>query len=563
MKTKQIEKSICLFLSVFIIGGFVLSSHEINNQSKVITDINDTIIVSPWGMNAHLTFDSSFPYAKELCASMHNAGVGIMRLDVYWWYNNMFMQLDKCDEVLYWADYYGIDVLLNFPQMPNRTDGLFLRQYVDMLTTYAERYNGNTEISVGSGRIARKPTVKYIEVLNEIGLNYKRQGLSVSDVFTLLKTSSIALKNSRNDSLCLIFPDISPWAPFMDDLLSYQDEDKRNIASYYDAFNYHVYTTKTTDFCYMLSGWKKQMRKYGFEDKDLWITECGMSLWEISKKEQALTLEKQYMIALSEGVSRIFYYQFHGFGGNYFDDRNQKEDYFGIIGNSLSNSYASFLVDTGTKMLPLSDGDALEKLVISSKHPNSLKIRSLTKGMIDRLTSFDLLIGGSGYDLDAIKIKKKDGSIRKIWEAPIPIPIEGQGYRISKGIFNSIDVEDEIWVIISGVKDISNNWVRTEDFPAYKSFRHLSHILNAQCTRPIIESNGASTIAKWFNKKENKYYYAIWNEQDVVSQYRVIGKDIHTKNVEDIREKRCDKITVARTPVYISSTELITIKRLK
>ena len=224
----------------------------IEDNQNFRSPLADSICVNPWGMNAHLTFPNSYEHVEELCKSMSNAGVDIVRLDIYWWYGNMFMQQELCDKAVYYADKYGLKILLNFPQIPNKIDQSVINEWLNMIRGYALRYNGSNAIWIEGEKTPRYPKVTYFEVMNEIELKYKKQNIDIKGAFKLIKESSEMLHNlGQKNKLQVVFPGISRIDDFVKELFEYK-EGGHSVVDYVDVLNTHIYTTKTDDLIYLI-----------------------------------------------------------------------------------------------------------------------------------------------------------------------------------------------------------------------------------------------------------------------------------------------------------------------
>ena len=481
-----------------------------NNQIIVENVSNDLIMELPWGMNAHLTFPKTKDHVNELCRSMQKAHVQMVRLDVYWWYDNMFLQQDLCDRAVYYANKYNLEVLLNFPQLPNRTDTAFVRDWLDMIISYANRYDGKHAIKIEGEREIRYPKVRYFEVLNEVELNSKKKNLSVADVFMLIKNSSETLHNmSLVDKPVVLYPGISPFNEFAKNLIQYQENGK-TLFDYVDILNLHLYPNNTEDFIYIMELWKKRIKEFNYEAKPLWITELGNTLWDVSEKKQAYNLFKQYILSMSYGIERIFYYQYHSFGGNYFNDKHQKEEFYGIIENSNSKSFISFLENDGIFQTAISEGDGLGKIFIADSLKASLY--TITDKMCKKLKEKGVAVGGKGFTINKISIKSSTGNEHILWEGNWPVSNQNSPLQIPCKMFKNISSKDILLAYISNVKGF-DEWQGVKPLLAYYTYQYLSSILNEGSTRPVIEkkSNGLY-IAYW--RYKGAYYYAIWNDKN-------------------------------------------------
>lgn len=482
---------------------------EIGDNRIFRSPLADSIWVNPWGMNAHLTFPNSYEHVEELCKSMSDVGVDIVRLDIYWWYGNMFMQQELCDKAVYYADKYGLKILLNFPQIPNKIEQSVIDEWLNMIRGYALRYNGSNAIWIEGEKTPRYPKVTYFEVMNELELKYKEQNIDIKGAFKLIKESSEMLHNlAQNEKLQVVLPGISRIDDFVRELFEYK-EGGHSVVDYVDVLNTHIYTTKTDDLIYLINKWKELRELHHCEDKPFWITELGNTLWDVSEKTQADNLFKQYILSMAYGVERVFYYQYHSFGGNYFKNKHQKEEFFGIIENSTSKSVVSFWENDGI-FKSLSEGDGLGKIFIT----DSLKatIYTITDKMCKKLKDNGVAIGGKGYTINKITIKRSAGNEHVLWEGKWTATNHNKPLQIPSEMFGDITPKDSLVAYISNVKGYKE-WQGVKPMLAYYAYQYLASILNEGSTRPLIEkaSNG-TYITYWKYKGTN--YYAIWNDKN-------------------------------------------------
>lgn len=517
---------------------------------------NARLGVSPWGMNAHLTFSCSTNYVEELCKSMKDAGVDMIRLDVYWWYGNMLMQRELCDRAVYYADKYGLKILLNFPQLPNRTDQLFVEEWLGMIKYYALRYNGSNPITIKGENIERYPYVKYFEVLNEVELKYQKQGINVKDAFMLIKTSSDLLHSLHlKEKPVVIFPGISPFNSFQESLLKYREGNK-SILDYVDVFNVHIYTKKTEDFIFTVKFWIKVLKKIHNGQMPIWITELGNSLWDVAEKTQEGNLIKQYLIASSFGIERIFYYQYHSFGGNFFDNIDQREEYFGIIDYGVSKSYISLLENDGSNTTPLSEGDGLKKVYAPLKNNGKVYLYTLTDLVKRKVQEDGLVIGGEKIKVYRVSIQDSSGKDDTIWLGDKTISTKNNSItQIPSYFFKNITTKDKIVVYLKKLEE-GENWEGLKPLKAYYAYKHLSSIFNKDSSRPTLNNISKNQVISWQTK--NKFYYVLWNDKEKDSI-----KIIPTKNVFLYKESekklisRSYLVSLGEFPILLESDEEI------
>ena len=538
----------------------LLTSYSCNPSIKI--EVSDNLVNSPWGMNVHLGFKCTSPYIDEICRAVKESGCNIIRVDAYWWYDNMFMEKEHCDRTMYYADKYGLDVLLVFPQLSYRTDSTFLRMYSDMFKTYCERYNGKTPISMEGSAIVRYPKIKYIEPCNEVEYHYVRQNLDVSQTFTLIKTASQAIKNT-NPNIKIVLPGLSNQCIFLDSLLNYKDNIGNRLCNYCDIFNIHDYSWNAHDFNKAWKYWETLYKKSGFAGKPIWMTEYGKSLWETNRQNQADLLIKNGLLALSKGIDKIFYYQFHSYGGNYFTKHNQIEEYYGIIEPSISNSFVSFMENNGKYNKAISQGDGLDRVYIKKANKDSVSIYTINDTICKKLKKTGLAIGGNGFTLNEVSLYHKDNTKSIIWSGKIKI--EGQGFTwltLPQIKFQTISKDDKLVAYISAPADISDKWDGMKPMPAYYSYYLLSSILTSDCGRPVVNSyDNDLFICSWKNYKNNKYYYAIWCEKSEKKMMRINNdqrKSLMLTPPKLSKKIIENEISVSSTPMIIMNNKELT-----
>lgn len=550
------------FLIIFIVvvlfcftGGHCVSPHPL-----AIGD-DDTLDASPWGINAHLTFENSRGNVENLCKSLKECGVSIIRVDVYWWYGTMFMQQDYCDRAVYYADKYGLEVLINFPQLPNRTDDKFVKEWVNMIKSYVQRYDGKTGIRVPNEAEVRYPKVKYFEALNEVEINYNRQNLSIKEVFKLIKESSNAIHSiSLTEKPVVVFPGLGIFNDFMKQLFEYEENGK-HVVDFIDVLNVHSYEPKTEGFISFMERWKERRKSYKCNDKPFWITELGNSLWDVSYEKQKENLEKQYILALAYGLERVFYYQYHSFGGNYFKSHVQKEEYFGIISPSISNSYVSFMENDGRYNRAISQGDGLKRVYIY-KNVDSVSIYTINDVISNKLKDKGVAIGGKGYTIDSVSICHRDFSSNVVWKGCKRIGNKGKDILcIDANKFKDVAIDDKLVVYFSNPKDTTGRWTGLDAYPAYNAYKSLSSILNKGCTRPVVEVKDKTVyIAKWKNIKTQKFYYGLWSESKNTKRISLVTRPRYLKQIKAGHASLYIKqdVDLQHTPIYfMADNELL------
>lgn len=531
-------------------------------EERIRSAKNSEYLGQPWGMNAHLLFDCSSPYMDELCKSMAQAGVQTVRIDVYWWYNNMMMQRDLCDMAMYYTDKYGLDVLLNFPQVPNTSSDQFVDDYTSMIKTYLTRYNGETLITIDGETQSRRPKVKYVEMMNEIELKQEKQPFPVESVCALLNRTSKMIRLVRSDVLILA-PGLARCNEYVKALYHYSDEEGNKLADYLDVFNTHVYAQSYYDFDRSMNTWMELKKSSGFDRKPFWVTEYGGSTWHCTEQFQADLLAKNFILGTARGVDKMFYYQFHQYGGNFFCDRNQNEDFFGIIENSTNNSYASFWENDGIFVTPLSEGDATKKVFVNEKNKDVVSLYTLKPIMCEKLKAKGVAIGGKGYTINKVEIVQQDKSESLIWAGHKQIDQIGKDIlRIGPEAFSDIKETDKLVVSISDVKNLNNEWTGVSPMPAYAEYQLLSTILNERSTRPIITRiDNDINIAVWKNDR-TEYYCALWTDKSESREitFESLGKVFKVVSINKRNQIKSDKLLICKHPLFLYSKKEILIK---
>ena len=528
------------------------------HNSFEIKNDNDTLKVSPWGMNAHLTFDSSSKYVEESCKSMSEAGVSIVRIDIYWWYGKMLMQQELCDRAVYYADKYGLEVLINFPQLPNRIDAAFLNEWANMIESYVIRYNGRNPVKIEGESQVRYPKVNYFEVLNEVELNYKKQSIDVNDLYKLIKKSSETLHKARYDSVKVVFPGISPFNEFIKSLLDHKENEK-SLIDFVDIFNIHCYHKTTDDFIYAMNLWKDIRREYNCINKPFWITELGNSTWDVAGNMQAMNLVKQYILASAYNVERTFYYQFHTFGGNFFCDRNQREEYFGIISNDDNMPYASFWENDGACGKALSEGDALKKVNYNPQNGDYISVYTLTDRMCDKLQKKGLAIGGENIVINKVELIDQNANSINVWNGKISISNKRKRLlTLSPGLFNKVSSKSKLKVFIESSNSVYK-WKGFDLSNSYVAYHHLSTLLNKGATQPsVYKDRSGMVVASWRSNKS--FVYALWNDKSNVQIELNKRTAVRVTNINGkILRMKNNCLGVTNVPIFVESNEALII----
>ena len=507
------------------------------------------------GMNAHLTFPCSINHIDELCKSMAEAGVSMVRLDLYWSPKNMYYQRKDFDNAAYYVTKYGMDIELNMPQIPIELDENTLVKWGEAISYYAKRYDGNTDIDIGNGMSPQKIHIRYFEIMNEPE-HWQNSGLTVEMFYKFVKLSAESIREVRpkGDAL-IVFPGISNQCDFNKKILEYHDEKCKGIKDYIDILNFHYYSADERKSKSDLSNWVSFLHKQtDIKDKPIWMTEYGHSLWDQTEDRQSELLPKQALIAASLGVEKIFYYQYHQFGGNYFSKR-QKEDFFGIIDTSIKNSYGSFLRNDGVYKTAISDGDGTRKIYITPRRGNKFSLYTITDSMCRELNTNGIVIGGRGFTIDSVILEKGNGVNAVLFNGGFVIPRKKKTklLKLEAEKFKNVDKSDKLIVKIKDVANQSNQWNGVQPLKSYYAYKTLAEeIHNANIAHCINNPDGINII-EW--KVEFNYRYAIWLDNDkecfVYVKNGMINRALNMWGGE--MSYKGNKIRVNKDVVYLES----------
>jgi hypothetical protein len=463
------------------------------------------------GMNAHLTFPCSINHIDELCKSMADAGVSMVRLDLYWSPKNMYYQRRDFDRAAYYVTKYGMSIELNMPQIPLNIDNNTLTKWSEVIGYYAKRYDGNTVIDIGNGEEPRKICIRHFEIMNEPE-HWQNSGLSVELFYKYVKLATETIRKVRQQGDALIvLPGISNQCSYNERLLEYRDSDGKGLKDYIDIWNFHYYSTKEDKMWDELSSWITFFYKHnGLGNKPIWMTEFGHSLWEQTEDKQGQLLPKQALVAAALGVDKIFYYQFHQFGGNYFSKR-QKEDFFGIIDTSIKNSYGSFWENDGIYKTAICDGDGSRKIYITPRRGNNFSLYTLTESICRKLKTSGVAIGGKGFTIDSVILKKKNGINTILYTGNFIISQKGicKILRLHKNYFRDVEQSDILVVKIKNVTNLSNQWNGLHPLKSFYTYKTM--VKELEGCHNVFHDNRLKdiTVLRW--NVGSLLRYAIWS----------------------------------------------------
>ena len=490
-------------------------------------DARPPSLSSAMGMNAHLGFDCSRKFIEELCLSMKEAGVQYVRLDVYWEEENWLKQKKVIDKSVYYADKYGLQILLNFPQILEKKDSAYLNGWLDMLKFYANRYDGKTPIGIEGEIDVRNVKVDFFEPMNEPDLNEKKMKLGIPVFFDVMAQAYKSIKSVRSDAF-VVMPGMTNNNDITRRLLTYKSPDGLVMSDIVDVTNIHFYIDKQAKYMAFLDDWKSLMEKSGLQKKMHWVTECGASLWEFSQEEQAKLLPKQNIVALSKGFEKVFYYQYHAFGGNRGQGRHhQRQNYYGIIDPSVSNSYGSFYVNDGTYRTAITSGDASKRVYFRNSNRDYFALYSHTKTTLMRLKTSGLAIGGKGYTVKAVRLVHKDGTDKVLWNGSMRINENDRQVLSLPAIdFLYMSRSDAIRVDVVDVDDLNENWIGLQPWNAYIAYSVQTKFLTEKSTVPHSVDFGIKklNVYTWVSPEKGRVW-AVWANDGAKIDVKMFGDE--------------------------------------
>lgn len=508
---------------LFVVGVFLLSLVSVGVSSVFAAGMigqqfsAEKSISNPWGMNVHLVFDSAKPHMNNICTAMKNAGVQFVRVDAYWSYDDMLGQKSLLDSAIFFAEKHGFEVLLNFPTVPSRRDSLSIVKWCEMLATYVNRYNGNTAISIDGE--TRFPKVRYFEAMNELDFHYKEMKLSVKEAFELIKKSSVAIRSVRTDSSAkVVLPGLSSFEPFAYALLNYKDSYGISINELVDVMSYHDYNPSESGWEYDV---KERLRSFSktAQGKEVWLTEYGSNIYETTFDEQASYFTKRSIVALANGIDKVFYYQFHYYGGNTFKLNNQREDFFGMVDTGIKNSYMEFLENKDDGDYSIMTGKDPIPVYITKKNLKRkwVSLHNLNFHILSKMKSKGLKISGHGFNVDSMAFKHKTSNRENVfWRGSIPIDRSlNRTLSIAPAVFDTLSNKNRLLVDISNVQNISDEWNDLKVFPVYEAYSFLSSMLAEGSTKPHLITDAPKGVVMYsWHKNDGRKISIFWSAHE-------------------------------------------------
>ena len=550
MNNKRLAVFLFLFLFTLVCGNLTV----LPDFGKADDGLDKTTIVSPWGGNAHLVFDSAKRHMDQICSAMKKAGIQFVRLDVYWSYEDLMVQQDLLDSAVFFATKNDLEILLSVPTIPSKRDSLSVEKWCGMLQSYAQRYNGKNAIRIGN--LTLYPNIRYFEAMNEIDALEKK--ISVPEAFGLIKKSSLAFRAGRPEGgINVVLQGFCTFEPYVKELLFYRDLDNKSIADFVDIVSFHDYNKSEKGWVEDIQRRINLFARAGLQNKELWLTEYGSNFYEDSFEDQASFFTKRSVVSLSYGIKKLFYYQFHYYGGNTFPLNNQREDFFGMIDTGIKNSYAEFLENREDGNYAIMTGEKPIRVYISekSKKRKWISLHSLNSTILPKLQLGGLKIRGDGFSVDSLALMdKKTKAKRIVWRGNVVLDSASNMFlKLDGATFASASKKDRILVYISNIQNTMDEWDRLSPFPVYSSYSFLASMLSEGATVPKMVMNAPKGIISymWSNKKSEKIYifWADANEAKTLDLKKIGLKGRVYNNYGD--EMNTERLVVSRSPIFV------------
>lgn len=536
-------------------GTFFVQKLEIANN-----DIYDNII----------NINNVIPYSSGKLS----VGACILSSD-----QNIYPNIDK---ILHYLDVSAIGVL----RASLRTDVPYLHnvnvdilgcdivdytmndsEIVDKITDALIKYNGvpNRYLIIDGNQVG--VFVKYWQFFNELDLEWQNGKISTDKVFHLMKLSYRTAKSIRKDVMITCPPVAYIGNNFLRELSAITDSDGNHFWDFFDIFDFHCYSENPER---SLNAYINEVRNLSLDtynsksasnliDKPVWLSEFNTISFNYGEDSEAKSMPRWIIMSMAYGIDNPFVYSFIN-NGTFYHHYKVEEDYFGVVKNSLKNSYMSFLCNDETGNA-ISVGDDLKRRYIVNEESAHLGLDNPI--ISDRIKKNGIKISGSGYTISRITLADSYDSSgyhneQVLWNGTKKVNNEDDVIALSSSLFSSISNTSILVFYFSSVDNVSFDW---DCFEPKKSYYALNTISKLIGSRPIVTYDGTLYIAYWYKNNGNKTY-AIWdtsaqstlliNYSGNPVMYNYLGEKIETTR----------KIVIDNGVTYIDNVESLTIKKI-
>ena len=441
--------------------------------------------------------------------------------------------------------------------------------------------------------LTKRLKAKYLEDINEWDLN--RGDVSYEEMFhAWLKIYQIS--KEVNSDIKVVLGGLGHTS-FMSNLLNIT-EDGKHFWDLFDIYNYHYYGNANVDSLATADTTFSLMDKFydssyplghNFKEKKVWVTETGDQYIK-SEKEQAENVIKRFLLSLSTGVDKIFYYQLMGNESN-FSYREWGQDYFGIIHRCINNTYVYCLKNEEGFKTDLCGGTPLrhyityERTWSSYMKPASFVMISLdkTSSMYVNLKSTGLALkSGNGTcvlkNISVAKFKTPWVDEATIWSGEQKIT-EDSEFVIGSDVFNfDTSTYEEGFHIKLHLENVTNleysedptnykidSW-RFDPLPAYYALLNLNRLHDEGSSKPVVyklneyvflciwvKGNGSPVLCIWSNNGAYDVCIKTDGNNKEFRAYDYLGKKINIL---------LENIHVTSSPVFLEGLYGLTYKIL-
>jgi hypothetical protein len=430
--------------------------------------------------------------------------------------------------------------------------------------------------------LTKRLKARYLEDINEWDLN--RGDVSYKEMFhAWLKIYQIS--KEVNSDIKVVLGGLGHTS-FISNLLNIT-EDGKHFWDLFDIYNYHYYGNANVDSLTAADTTFSLMDKfydsskplgYNFKEKKVWVTETGDQYIE-SEKEQAENVIKRFLLSLSTGVDKIFYYQLMGNESN-FNYNRWGQDYFGIIHRCINNTYIYCLKNEEGFKTDLWGGTPLRHYITYERtwstymKPASFVMISLNKtsSMYVNLKSTGLALkSGNGTcvlkNISVANFKTPWTDEATIWSGEQEIT-EDSEFVIGSDVFNfDTSTYEEGFHIKLHLENVTNleysedptkykidSW-RFDPLPAYYALLNLNRLHDEGSSKPVvyklnkyvflciwIKGNGSTVLCIWSDNGDYDVCIKTDGNYREFRAYDYLGKKINIL---------LENIHVTSSPVFL------------
>ena len=352
--------------------------------------------------------------------------------------------------------------------------------------------------------------------MNEVDFVYDQGKITLEEAFMLTRKSAEAVREARPESdVRVVLAGICSFSLFVKKFLNYKDKDGVSLNDLVDVVSYHDYTTSADGWLYDIKRRKKEFKEAGLEGKEIWLTEYGSNLYETDLDEQASYFVKRSVEALSLGIDKIFYYQFHYYGGNTFPLKLQREDYFGMVDTSIENPYVEFLENRDDGNYSIMTGGQPIRVYITGRR--KVALYGLNDRILRKLKYQGLKVAGKGFSVVSVVLfQKKTKEEKTVWNGNVEINSDGSRVlKLNPELFGSATKNDGILLNGEDVRDKLGGWDKLRPFPVYRAYAFLTSLLGE-----------GSPLPMKLSKNNNQYVWRTPDGVDVLTAWDELGKKI-------------------------------------